>query len=36
LNGLVVTKIGVIPLVATLGSMSIARGIALAYTRGFR
>src|SRR5436190_8357861 len=35
LNGLVVTKIGVNPLVATLGSMSIARGIALVYTEGF-
>jgi ribose transport system permease protein len=35
LNGLVVTKIGVNPLVATLGSMSIARGIALVFTEGF-
>ncbi len=34
-NGLVVTKIGVNPLVATLGSMSIARGVALVFTEGF-
>ena len=34
-NGIVVTKIGVNPLVATLGSMSIARGIALVITEGF-
>lgn len=34
-NGLVVTRIGVNPLVATLGSMSIARGIALVFTEGF-
>ena len=34
-NGLVVTKIGVNPLVATLGSMSIARGVALVMTEGF-
>lgn len=34
-NGLVVTKINVNPLVATLGSMSIARGIALVLTEGF-
>ncbi len=34
-NGLVVTKIGVNPLVATLGSMSIARGVALVLTEGF-
>ena len=34
-NGLVVTKIGVNPLVATLGTMLIARGIALVITEGF-
>jgi ribose transport system permease protein len=34
-NGIVVTRIGVNPLVATLGSMSIARGIALVLTEGF-
>lgn len=34
-NGVVVTMIGVNPLVATLGSMSIARGIALVLTEGF-
>ena len=34
-NGVVVTRIGVNPLVATLGSMSIARGIALVLTEGF-
>jgi len=34
-NGLVVTKIGVNPLVATLGSMSITRGVALVMTEGF-
>lgn len=34
-NGIIVTRIGVNPLVATLGSMSIARGIALVLTEGF-
>jgi ribose transport system permease protein len=34
-NGIVVTKIGVNPLVATLGSMLIVRGIALVLTEGF-
>jgi ribose transport system permease protein len=34
-NGLVVTKVGVNPLVATLGTMLIARGIALVITEGF-
>ena len=34
-NGLVVTKLGVNPLVATLGAMSVARGLALVLTEGF-
>lgn len=34
-NGVVVTKLGVNPLVATLGAMSVARGIALVLTEGF-
>jgi ribose transport system permease protein len=34
-NGLVVTLLGVNPLVATLGTMSIARGAALVFTEGF-
>ncbi|MGE0005706.1 MAG: ABC transporter permease [Parvibaculaceae bacterium] len=34
-NGVIVTAIGVNPLVATLGTMSIARGIALVLTEGF-
>ncbi|HJV94412.1 MAG TPA: ABC transporter permease, partial [Albitalea sp.] len=34
-NGLLVTKIGVNPLVATLGTMSVARGAALVMTDGF-
>ena len=33
-NGLVVTRIGVNPLIATLGMMSIVRGIALGITEG--
>jgi ribose transport system permease protein len=33
-NGLVVTKIGVNPLVATLGMMAFARGLALGFTSG--
>lgn len=35
LNGGLVTLIGINPLVATLGTMSIARGIALVMTEGF-
>jgi ribose transport system permease protein len=35
LNGLIVTGLGVNPLVATLGTMSIARGAALVMTEGF-
>ncbi|NQU69625.1 MAG: ABC transporter permease [Rhodospirillales bacterium] len=35
INGFVVTKLGVNPLVATLGTMSLARGIALVLTEGF-
>jgi ribose transport system permease protein len=34
-NGLLVSAIGVNPLVATLGTMSIARGVALVLTEGF-
>jgi ribose transport system permease protein len=34
-NGFVVTGLGVNPLVATLGTMSVARGIALVLTEGF-
>jgi ribose transport system permease protein len=33
-NGFVVTKIGVNPLVATLGMMAVARGLALGFTSG--
>lgn len=35
INGLLITKVGINPLVATLGTMSIARGIALVMTEGF-
>lgn len=34
-NGLLVTSLGINPLIATLGTMSIARGIALVLTEGF-
>ena len=34
-NGVLVTKMGINPLIATLGTMSIARGIALVLTEGF-
>lgn len=34
-NGMIVTKLGVNPLVATLGTMSVARGVALVFTEGF-
>lgn len=34
-NGLIVTAAGVNPLVATLGTMSVARGVALVLTEGF-
>jgi ribose transport system permease protein len=34
-NGLIVTRLGVNPLVATLGTMSVARGVALVLTEGF-
>jgi len=34
-NGLLITKVGINPLVATLGTMSLARGIALVLTEGF-
>jgi ribose transport system permease protein len=34
-NGLLVTQLGINPLVATLGTMSIARGIGLVLTEGF-
>jgi len=34
-NGILITMIGINPLVATLGTMSIARGIALVLTEGF-
>ena len=33
-NGFVVTKIGVNPLIATLGMMAVARGLALGFTSG--
>jgi ribose transport system permease protein len=35
INGLIVTKFRVNPLVATLGTMSVARGVALVMTEGF-
>lgn len=35
LNGLIVTVLGVNPLIATLGTMSMARGVALVFTEGF-
>ena len=35
INGVIVTKLGVNPLVATLGTMSVARGVALVLTEGF-
>ncbi|HET6161904.1 MAG TPA: ABC transporter permease [Dongiaceae bacterium] len=34
-NGLIVTRLGVNPLVATLGTMSVARGVSLVLTEGF-
>lgn len=34
-NGVLVTRLGINPLIATLGTMSIARGIALVLTEGF-
>jgi ribose transport system permease protein len=34
INGFVVTKIGVNPLIATLGMMAVARGLALGFTSG--
>ncbi len=34
-NGFLVTAVGINPLIATLGTMSIARGIALVLTEGF-
>ncbi|QDG75390.1 ABC transporter permease [Labrenzia sp. PHM005] len=34
-NGILITAVGINPLVATLGTMSIARGIALVLTEGF-
>ncbi|OXT02775.1 sugar transporter [Notoacmeibacter marinus] len=34
-NGVLVTSLGINPLIATLGTMSIARGIALVLTEGF-
>ncbi len=34
-NGVLVTSFGINPLIATLGTMSIARGIALVLTEGF-
>ncbi len=34
INGLVVTRIKVNPLIATLGMMSVARGVALGFTEG--
>ena len=34
-NGVLVTGLGINPLIATLGTMSIARGIALVLTEGF-
>ena len=35
INGLLVTSLGINPLIATLGTMSITRGIALVLTEGF-
>ncbi|WFU45962.1 ABC transporter permease (plasmid) [Bradyrhizobium sp. CB82] len=35
INGFLVTRVGVNPLVATLGTLSVARGIALVLTDGF-
>ncbi len=35
INGLLVTRVGVNPLVATLGTLSVARGVALVLTEGF-
>lgn len=35
LNGVLVTGLGINPLIATLGTMSIARGVALVLTEGF-
>lgn len=35
INGVLVTRVGVNPLVATLGTLSVARGIALVLTEGF-
>jgi ribose transport system permease protein len=35
INGLMVTKIGINPLVATLGTLSVARGISLVLTEGY-
>ncbi len=35
INGLLITMLGINPLIATLGTMSIARGIALVLTEGF-
>ncbi|GAB4575679.1 MAG: sugar ABC transporter permease [Anaerolineae bacterium] len=35
INGLLVTKVGVNPLVATLGTLSVARGISLVLTEGY-
>ncbi len=35
INGLVVTRIGVNPLIATLGMMSVARGMSLVITQGY-
>lgn len=35
LNGFLVTGLGINPLIATLGTMSIARGVALVLTEGF-
>jgi ribose transport system permease protein len=35
INGLLVTGLGINPLIATLGTMSIARGVALVLTEGF-
>ncbi len=35
INGVLITSVGINPLVATLGTMSIARGIALILTEGF-
>jgi ribose transport system permease protein len=35
INGLMVTKIGINPLVATLGTLSVSRGISLVLTEGY-